>query len=352
MAKEQEQEELVNFFDMIEEVEENEQPDNPSELDTEEEETKDEDKGEETTEDDTTSSDEGEGEGSEDDGEPEEEEEEEVEESVVDGIKKMFGYEIEGEFEDNEEGIAHLTREVATRMAEEYIDERFKEHPIMQNFFEYVSEGGDPSTFINTQFPETDYESVEFDEDNVELQERLVKEELVASGYSGEELKAELEDIKNGGILESKARRALSRLKAKQQSEKDSLVEKQREKRQQEEEQQREAWNQVKDTIKKKNELKGMKFPESDKNPFFDFMTKPVKEGKTARDLKLEKLELEDTLAVDYLLFKDFNLADLVERKAKDLNAKSLKERLRQAKLDKRGDTRKTGSADEELGTL
>ena len=345
-------EELVDFFDVLEEVEDRNDP--PAELDTEEENTEPPAQETEETDGQETSTDDNQETEGKSEGEGEQEGAEEL--SVIDSIKQAFGYsDIEGEFEDSEEGLVEFTKQAAYRMAEGFVDEQFQSHPIMQQFFEYVSEGGDPTHFLQVQFPETNYGSLQFEEDNIELQEKLVKDELVASGYSGEDLKAELADIKNGGILESKARRALARLKARQQEGKETLIEQQRQERQRQQEEATKYWQEVKTEIQGSNDFNGFRIPEADKNPFYEFMVKPVKDGKTLRDQRLENLALKDTLTIDYLLFKNFDISGLVQRKANDLQVKSLRDRLKKAKLDKRGDSGRGNNAsagDEELGTL
>lgn len=339
-------EELVDFWE-LEEIEET-KDEAPTELE-EEENTSEEEREEESTKDESTEPTE-----TDETDEPTEEETPEEELPFVEVMKRRFGYEdIEDEFNDDEDGLISLTQKAAERMASDYMDQMYTQNPIMKDFFEYVENGGDPKHFIGVKFPDMDYSKMEFDADNTELQERLVKEELVASGYSGEEVNAELEDIKNGGILENKARRALSRLKAKQQSEQEGLVEQQREQRRIQEQQAKEAWEEVKQTVKSSRSLKDIPLPEADKSPFLDYLMKPVKDGKSQRDLDLEAVGLEETLLVDYLLYKKFSLAGLVDRRAKTTTAKGLRERLKAAKLDKKEDVSQSkGSANEELGTL
>lgn len=346
--KQPKEEELVDFFE-VEEIEED--------TDTDEEETN--KKGEEASEEeeeeeedqDTTS----EEEKDQDQDNEEEEKEEEEDDSIVGSLKESFGYDFEEEFEDTEEGVMELTRKAAERMAEDYVNSQFEENPVMKEFFEYVDEGGDPQYFLNTKFPETDYSQVEFDENDSDLQEKLVKEELVARGYSGEELKTELKDIKDGGLLENKAKRALGFLKSKQENERKNILEQQKQENATKQEEIKKFWNDVNDNIKSSKSFKGFKIPESKKDKFFNFLSKPVdNEGRSQRDLKLSELGTEETLAIDWLIFNDFKFSDLIERKAKDMQSKNLRDRLQKSKLDKKRESNKTdtSSGDEELGTI
>lgn len=321
--------------DLLDEIEEVEEPDTeetleePEEKETEE--VEESDKQEEDEEDEESS------------------EQKEEFESLVKSIAQQIGYDGEDEFEDTEEGIAQLTRKAAEKMAEDFLETKM--HPEVKEFNEYIALGGNPDKYLSTKFPQTDYSKIEFDEENQMLQERLVKEDLVARGYEGEELEAELKDCKDGGILESKAKRALASLKERQSKEKESLLDRQKEEQKQAKEEAEKFWNTVNDKIKNSSEIKGLKLPETEKPKFYDFLTKPVKDGKTQRDLLLEDLTMEDNLAVDYLLYKGFDLKGLVDRKAKDNQAKSLRERLKQqqSKLNKKFTESKGTSSVEEV---
>ncbi|WP_406672419.1 hypothetical protein, partial [Natronospira sp.] len=95
----------------------------------------------------------------------------------------------------------------------------------------------------------------------------------------------------------------------------------------------------------------GFKVPSKDKNAFFEYLATPVEDGKSKAMLAHENADLETRLAVDYLLFKGFNLSDIVSRKAKDENAKTLRERMKSAKVNKKKETN-TSQTFEELGEI
>lgn len=282
--------------------------------------------------------------------EPKPEVKEEAEEDLplVALLKQRLGYEGEDEFEDSEEGVAELVRKSAEVMAKNYLDNEL--NPTVKEFAKYVELGGDPSTFLQTKFPQTDYTKIEFDEDNDQLNEELVRAHLVATGYEGEDLEAELADVKNGGILSSKAKRALNFLQKNQSQEQEQLLVQQEQKAQQESQEIKQYWDDVRNTITKANAFKGINIAETDKIKFFDYMTKPIKDGKSQRELDIEKATLEDTLAIDYLLYKGFDLSGLITRKAKDTIAKSLRDKLTNSKLS----TQKQGKSDNiaELASL
>lgn len=247
-------------------------------------------------------------------------------------IMTQLGYEFEDEFEDSVEGITQLTKKAAEKMANDQLDQIFSQYPEVKELFEYRNLGGDPDKFFQTKFPEVDYTKVEIGDDERQ-QEQLVRAELQTKGYSLEEIQAELEDYKAGGILENKAKRALESLKKHQVAQKEQILQQQQEMFEQEQREIEEFWDGVNGTISNSNQLKGFTLPEADKSAFFDYLAKPVKEGKSQRDLDLEGSDMETRLALDYLLYKKLNLSELVTRKAKTERAQSLRDRLKRSKV-------------------
>lgn len=354
MAKEQE--ELVDFWDGVE-IEED--IDNPTdeELDDEEleEEELDDDSDEEDDPDVSLEDDEEEEDSDEDSDEEEDDEDVDPDDvPLVDLIKESIGLDFgDQEFEDTEEGVQRLVEEASKQLADQQLDTIFSEYPDVQELFEYRRLGGDPDKFMETKFPTVDFLEVEYDEEDNQQHEMLVRRELASRGYSGDELEAELEDIKNGGILESKAKRALTTLQAKQKEEQESLLDEQRKEHEAKQEQVKEYWENVESVIDESTTFKGFKVPSKDKNEFFEYLSKPVKDGMSQRDLDVTEADLETRLAIDYLIFKGFNISDIIDRKAKDKNAKTLRERMKQRKLEKQErDNEPASDPNAELGTI
>lgn len=340
-----EQDEIVDFWDEIE-VEEEDAPDielkedqlkDPEEVEADEDEELDE---------------EDESEEADDSEETDESEDDDSEDSLIQSLVARLGLEFEREFEDTEEGVQELVEEASKLLADQAVDQIFSQYPEVKELFEYRRLGGDPDKFFQTKFPEVDFSEVEFKEDDEAQHEFLIKQELAARGYTPDEISAELEDYRNGGILESKARRALNALQVKQQEDKSNLLEKQREEARRLEEEVEQFWTGVKKTIEESSTFKSFMIPSSDKEKFFEYISKPVKDGKSQRDLDVEQSDLETRLAIDFLLYKGFNLSEIIDRRAKDKNAKSLRERLRKSKLSNRREDRIQSGVIEELDTL
>ena len=342
MSKPDEQEELtVDFFNEVEDIVDEEQA-----LETEEEETSEEEVVEDTTEESEVEVSEGEEESEESEGAPAEEL------PLVESIRQRLGYEFEEEFEDTEEGIQLLVERARDRAAEDAVNAYFDEYPEVKELLEYRQMGGDPDKFFQTKFPEVDYSKVELSEDDESQFENIVKHELkLVRGMTDDEIRAEIEDYKNGGILESKAKRSLSSLRAKQQSDKQRLIEEQAEIDQQNRQEIENQWKTIEKTIRESTSIKGFTIPSKDKDAFYAYLHKPVQDGKSQAMIDHETADLETRLAVDYLMFNGFKLSDIISRKAKDANTKTLRERMRSAKLDRKSEEFVPNEI-EELGTI
>ena len=342
MSKPNDEELLVDLWEGIESEETEEEVDQVEDsqeeledVDEEESETTDEEELEEEFAEVTEGEEEQQVEDTEDSGE----ETEEL--PLVESIRQSLGYDIEGEFDDTEEGIQLLVERVTEKATEGAVESYFSKYPEVKELKDYIELGGDPNDFLQTKFPEVDYTKVELNENDESQQEKIVRQELAqVRGMSTEEINAEIEDYKNGGILENKAKRSLLSLKNKQQEEQTNLIEKQKQEKEEYLQQVQDHWKNVENTLKEKTELKGIKIPSKDKDAFFDYLSKPVKEGKSQAMIKQEEADLETRLLIDYMLYKDLKFSDLITRAAKDQNAKTLRSRMQQAQTRKKAEER------------
>ena len=73
---------------------------------------------------------------------------EETEVSIISTLKERLGYDVEGEFEDDYDGIAGLTKAMAEKIAEEQFASVFQSFPDIQEYLNYRVSGGDPDKFF------------------------------------------------------------------------------------------------------------------------------------------------------------------------------------------------------------
>jgi hypothetical protein len=259
--------------------------------------------------------------------EKEETEEEVSETTVVQEILSSLGY--EGEYADTAEGLTEMTKDVASQMADDRIDEVLEKFPLVKEHLNYVLAGGESQKFMTAYDPSLDYNTMEISEDDSRSQKAILADYFHQKGHDQNFIKEMLEDYEDSGKLHNKAEAARQALGKVQAKEKEQLVANQQKSLQEQQEQQVEFWNGVQETIKESKEFAGLQVPEREKAKFFNYLSKPVtKDGYTQRDIDHSQAEMEKKLAIDYLMYKGFNLEQIINKKAKTKATKTLREKI------------------------
>ena len=254
---------------------------------------------------------------------------EKVEDTVVSEILSKLGYEVDEEYADTSEGLANMTKDIASQIADDRIDEVLGAFPLVKEHLQYVLNGGQSQNFMQAYDPNLDYNKIELAEDDVRSQKAILSDYFTTKGHDSEFIKEMLEDYEDSGKLHNKAeaaRQALGKVQAQQKSQ---MVEKQKEDLQTQYQKQQEFWDGISETIKTSTEFAGLQVPEKEKSKFFNWLSKPVdKNGYTQRDLDHSNSEMETKLAIDYLVYKGFNLEQIINSKAKTKAATSLRDKI------------------------
>ena len=288
--------------------------------------------------------------------EPQEEQEieelEDVEEDGYDELAIESDDDIEdGDYDDTPEGIAELTTDIASQIADDRIDEVMEAFPLVKQHLDYVLAGGDSQRFMEANDPTKDYSLLEIDESDTRTQKQLLSNYFATKGHDKEFIEEMVNDFEDTGKLYTKAEAAKTALSNLQTAQRSQMVEEQRHQQVAQEEKLTEFWNGVADTIEESKEFAGISVPDRDKNKFFDYLSTPVtREGQTQRDIDHQDADMDIKLAIDYLMYKGFDLGGLVETKAKTQNARSLKDRISRnedsVKSTRRSSRRKGGNVD------
>tara|TARA_R100000544_G_scaffold16436_1_gene7815 strand:+ start:961 stop:2100 length:1140 start_codon:yes stop_codon:yes gene_type:complete len=272
--------------------------------------------------------------------------------SVISEIMDKLGYDVENaNYEDTPEGIAELTSDIASQIADDRIDEVMEAFPLVKEHLDYVLAGGDSQRFMEANDPNRDYNLLEIDENDTGIQKQLLSSYFATKGHDKEFIEEMVNDFEDTGKLYSKAEAAKTALSNLQEAQRSQMVEEQRQQQAVQEEKLTEFWNGVADTIEESAEFAGISVPDRDKNKFFDYLSTPVtQEGQTQRDIDHQDADMDIKLAIDYLMYKGFDLGGLVETKAKTQNARSLKDRISRneesVKSTRRSSRRKGGNVD------
>ena len=267
---------------------------------------------------------------------------------LFDVLKDRLGYEIDGEFEDSEDGLIEFTKVAGEKIAETILDKTFSLHPTLKEYHDYLAAGGDPDTYERTRFPEVDYNKLEIAEDDLATQERILRENLKMRNFDDEDIKDTIEEFKNSGILHSQAEKALKGLAKHQSAQQAQLLEQQKQTQTVAKLEAEKFWNGVRETVKSTDNFGGVPITEADKDDFVDYISRPVNEqGRTARDLALMDMSLDESLMLDALIYnikkKGMKLDALIDTRATTKSTQSLRSRLRSG-TDKLSTTNKPGS--------
>ena len=254
----------------------------------------------------------------------------EEDDSIVGQVLNKLGYEVDEEYDDTTDGLVALAKDVGTQMADETLNELFEKFPLVKNHLDYVMDGGDSQNFMTMYDPRSDYSKINLREKDLQTQRYVLAEYFKAKGHDNDFVQEMLEDYEDSGKLYKKAEAAKGALEKYQQEQRYQALQQQKETRAQQAKEQKEFWDGVYETIDTSAEFKGISVPEREKTKFFEYLSKPVtKEGYTQRDLDHSNSEMDVKLAIDYLMFKGFNLDKIIDKKARTKSTRSLKDKIK-----------------------
>ena len=257
--------------------------------------------------------------------------EESVEEStVVSEVINKLGYELDGDsYDDTPEGLANMTSDLASKMADDRIDEVLEAFPLVKKHLDYVIAGGESQNFMEAYDPNLDYSSINIEKDDFRSQKAILGDYLELRGHDNDFIEEMLNDFEDTGKLYQKAEAAKNALAKHQTQQREQMIETQRKETARKKEEVSTFWNNVSETIEDADSFAGISVPKREKGKFFEYLSAPVtKEGYTQRDIDDANAKMDVKLAIDYLMYTGFDLSDIISNKAKTQNAKTLRERI------------------------
>lgn len=247
----------------------------------------------------------------------------ESEVSLFQQLNEDFGLELEGEFNEDYEGIKGYVQKAGSEIAARQLNELFERFPVAAEFIDYLATGGKAENFFESSIP--DLGNLEIAEDNESMQEKIVRMKLRDDGLEDADINERIEAYKSAALLHNESQAALKILKKRKESEIAESQRAQEEQRQREEQEYREFVESTQSVIKK-GELANVRIPEKEKKSFLEFIFKPVdKTGRTQREVVREKLTLEQRLELEYLVYKGLNVADIITAKKQTQNLAHLR---------------------------
>lgn len=263
--------------------------------------------------------------------------------TVVNEILDKLGYDLEGDsYDDTPEGLANMTADVASKMADDRIDEVLEAFPLVKKHLDFVLAGGQSQNFMEAYDPNLDYDQITIEEDDYRSQKAILGDYLELKGHDNDFINEMLNDFEDTGKLYQKAEAARGALAKHQGQQREQMIETQRKETAQLQRRQEEFWQGVSDAVEDAESFAGISVPKREKAKFFDYLSTPVtKEGYTQRDVDHANADMNIKLAIDYLMYTGFDLSDLISNKAQTQNAKTLRERISRNE-DKVRSTRKS----------
>jgi len=251
------------------------------------------------------------------------------------------------EFEDTEDGIKSLIENEIKKGINKYKEDL---PSLAQEFIEYIDKGGDPQNFVKAT-SDVDFSRIEnkMIEGKENLQKQLVAELMRREGFSQDEILSDIQDFVDGGLIEKRATRALSKLKAMQANQRKELLKSQEEASKAKEAEYNNFLTSLKDDIDSREEIAGFNISKKVKKDFYDYITKPDRKTGKTRLVMDSEADQDSQLKMAWLYYNKFDFSK-IEKKARTKATSSLKASLERAsnistkKLKSKSRTKATGN--------
>lgn len=246
------------------------------------------------------------------------EETEDAEVNIFAELNSLNGYEIEGEFTNDIEGIHSYTSKIIEKAKEEAKKEFLSEDPEVAKFAEFRKMGGDPDEYFQTHYPEIDFARVEITEEDIESQKAVITDFLSSKNLGKKHIEALISAYEDSGELFQESQTALKELTKGQEESKKALMERTRQEHEARVKETTDYWKKVEDMVVSKGQIQGINVPDKDRKEFFKYLAMDADgKGNSAAAIKWASMSLEEKLAIEYRVFKNFSLEKEVSDKVK-----------------------------------
>lgn len=214
--------------------------------------------------------------------------------------------------------VQYMHDTVEQNSVPQYADER------VQQLDEYVKNGGKFEDFYSIQQKELELDSLDIEDEA--SQRAIVREYLLASGYSDTEASKKIERYEDADLLQDEAEDALIKLKSYRQAQADHLAEQQAQYRAQQEEKSREFYEDVTNKINKLTQIRGIQVPKEDRAALYNYIFRVDANGQSQYAKDFNKNMVKNLIESAYFTMK----GDALVSNAKRTGETSAAQRLRQ----------------------
>lgn len=261
-------------------------------------------------------------------------EEDDDEDSVIHLMASSFkDIELEGEFEDSEEGLINVTKFIVAKKEEAAeirgVENFLAKKPILKDISDHLDAGGSLISLIQSKQVE-DFASIKLVEDDVTGLEKMYKQALLVKGVEEDEVEGLINAAKDSGQLFTRATKSQEFLTAKQKEVVDAQVAAEKKEFEAEKVRQASVIKQIGEVITS-GKINSIAITPDQGKRLNDFTTKQDSQGRTERDKKYDSLTLEQWMALDLIVMENFS--PLTGIKEKDIpTSKKVKFVVKKAK--------------------
>jgi len=227
------------------------------------------------------------------------------------------------DFEESEEGIEKLVNKTVGNRITKWVNDLPADY---SKFLEFVQSGGKPKDFLNVYYGNHSWESFDIEDEN--KQALAVEESLRLSGEDEDEIRDMVDEWRDNGTLEKRAKSALVKLQKNEAIQKQEIVEIQKQQAVKQKEAQKQYWDGFKNDLFSRENIKGFKLTPKLKEKLWDHMTAIDRgTGKTAYQNSIDNNN-EASLLFALQSMLDFDISKLekqVETKVSNKFGKMLK---------------------------
>jgi len=189
------------------------------------------------------------------------------------------------EFEDSEEGLEKLVNKTVENRINDWVSNLPDEY---SKFLEFVQNGGQPKDFLNVYYGNHSWETYKVENESQQIV--AVEESLRLTGETEEDIRDMVEEWRDNGTLEKRAKSALTKLQRIEAGQKQELVEIQKQQAAKQKAAQKQYWDNFKNSLFEREDIKGFKLTPKMKEQLWHHMTAIDKStGKTGYQMAVEQ---------------------------------------------------------------